>query len=153
MVEPDLLLTTAFQRDAQAMGVLDFCQTLQMVHLPVFDELTGPSSQTTDDGVFEAAELVEVDFRLAELNAPSLGVPRFGDQFGHMQPRFRRNAAAINAHAAGIDLGIDERDLHAQVGREKSGRVPTWAAANDGQLRGEHGRSDWSRPAGAAGRA
>ena len=70
LVEADLLLTTAFQLDAQAMGVLDFCQTLQMMHLPVFDELTGPSSQTTDDGVFEAAELVGSRFSARRTQRP-----------------------------------------------------------------------------------
>ena len=73
--------------------------------------------------------------RLAELDAPRLRMPRFVDQLGDVQQRLRRNAAAIDADAARVHFGIDERDAQPEIGREKRGRVPAGPAADDDELK------------------
>ena len=55
------------------------------------------------------AQLREIDLRLAELDAPRLRVARLVEDLGDVQQRLRGNAAAIDADAAGIHFGIDER--------------------------------------------
>ena len=70
-----------------------------------------PLGEPLDDVVLELAQLVEIDLRLAELDAPRFRVPRFVDQLGDVQQRLRRNAAAIDADAARVHFRIDERDL------------------------------------------
>ena len=84
---------------------------LEVVDLAELRQLAGAARQLLDDAVLVVAQLVEVDLRLAELDAPVLGVLRLVDQLGDVQQRLRRNAAAIEADAAGILLVVDERDL------------------------------------------
>ena len=59
---------------------------------------------------------------------------RFADQLGDVQQRFRRNAASVQANAARIQLRVDERNLHSQVGSEKRGSVASWPGAYNGNL-------------------
>ena len=55
-------------------------------------------------------------------------------QLRDVQQRLRRNAAAIDADAAGVHLGIDERDAQPEVGGEKRGGVAAGPAADDDEL-------------------
>ena len=55
---------------------------------------------------------------------------RFADDFGHVQERLGRNAAAVQADAARVGLGIDHSDLEAQVGRVKGSGVPAGTGTN-----------------------
>jgi len=41
-----------------------------------------------------------------------------------MQKRFRRDASPIQAHAAGIGLAVNQRDLHAEIGGEEEVQIP-----------------------------
>ena len=66
----------------------------------------------------------------------ALRVPRFVDHLRDVQQRLRRNAAAIEADAAGVLLLVDERDLHAEVGGIEGRRVAARPRAEDGQLSG-----------------
>ena len=50
------------------------------------------------------------------------GVLRLVDHLGDVQQGLRRDAAAIQADAAGVLLLVDERDLHAQIGRVETRR-------------------------------
>src|SRR5262249_22951712 len=70
--------------------------------------------------------------------APRFRVLRLVDELRDMQERLRRNAPAIDAHAAGVDLGIDERGRESQIGGQKRSRVPTGSAANDNELGRDH---------------
>ena len=72
--------------------------------------------------------LIEVDRRLAELDAPRLGVARFVDQLGDVKQRLGRNAAAIDADAAGVHFRIDQRDAEPEIRGKKSGGVPAGPA-------------------------
>ena len=69
-----------------------------------------PLGQPLDDGVLERAQLVEIDLRFAELDAPRFRVARLVDELGDVKQRLRRNAAAVDADAAGVRLRIDEGD-------------------------------------------
>ena len=55
----------------------------------------------------------------------------FVEHLGDVQQRLRRNAAAIEADAARVLLGIDERDLHPEVGGIERRRVSAGAGADD----------------------
>ena len=97
-----------------------------------FDDLAEAADQLLDDAVLERAQLVEIDLRLAEGDAPRRRVLRLArSTLGDVQQRLRRNAAAIEADAAGIRFGIDERDLHAEVGRVERRRVPARTRTDD----------------------
>ena len=95
-----------------------------------FDDLPGAAGQLLDDAVLEVAELVDVDLGLAELDAPVPRVLRFVEDLGDVQQRLRRNAAAIEAHAAGIFLVVDQGDLQAEVGGIEGGSVAPGARPN-----------------------
>ena len=73
---------------------------------------------------------VNVNLRFAEFYAPVFGVLRFVDQLGNMQQRLGRNAAAVQAHAAGVRFGVNQRDLHSEVSGEKCGGVASRASAD-----------------------
>jgi len=67
------------------------------------------------------------------------GRPRgfgFVENFGSMQKRLGRYAAPIQAHAAGIDVWIDERYLHPEIGGVECGRVPARTRTNNNNLSG-----------------
>ncbi len=93
--------------DAQRVRIDNLGETLDVLNLAVLDELTGAARQPLDDVVLELAELVEIDLRLAELDAPRLRVTRFVEHLRDVQQGLGRNAAAIDADAAGIHFGID----------------------------------------------
>ena len=57
---------------------------------------------------------------------------------GGVQQRFGRNAAAIEAHAAGIDFGIDQRGGETEIRGQKRGGVAAGPAANDDNLNVNH---------------
>ena len=62
----------------------------------------------------------------------------FLDQLGDVQQSFGGNAAAVEADAARVHFLINERDLHAEIGSEKSGSVATGSGADyrDAQVGG-----------------
>ena len=109
-------------------------QPSDVLHLAMFDELPGAAGQPLDDVVLEGAELIEIDLRFAELDAPGLRVARFVDQLGDMKQRLRGDAATIDADAAGVHFRIDQRDAEPEIGGKKGGRVPARARADDDEL-------------------
>ena len=62
------------------------------------------------------------------------GVLRLADELRDVQQRLRRNAAAIETDAAGIQLRVDERDLHAEIGGVERGGVSAGTGADDYEL-------------------
>ena len=65
-----------------------------------------------------------------EFDAPVLGLLGFFEKFGYVQKRLRRDAAAIQADAAGVHFRIDQRNFHAQVGGEECGGVSAGTTAD-----------------------
>ncbi len=104
--------------------------------LRIFAMVPMPPVSFSTTRVLVGAQLVDVDRRLAEGDAPLAGVPRLVDDLGDVQQRLRRDAAAVEADAAGILLFVDERDLHAEVGGVERGRVAAGARAEHSQLDG-----------------
>ena len=86
--------------------------------------------QFGDHTFFERAQLGHVDLRLAILHAKTRRVAGFGNHRRHMQQRLGRNAAAIEAHSAGVLLAVDEGDVKTEVGTEESRGVTTRSAAD-----------------------
>ena len=134
MLELQLLVAARGQIHLQVMRVDDFGEPLQITHLPMFHELAGAAGQPLDDVVLEGAELREVDLRLPEFNSPCLRVARFVDQLGDVQQRLGRDAAAIDADAAGIHFRVDERGRKSEIGGEKCCGVSPGTAADDDHL-------------------
>ena len=60
----------------------------------------------------------------------SLRLMRFLQQLGHVEQGLRRDAAAVEADAARVQLGIDEGDGHAEIGGEECSGVSTGTAAD-----------------------
>ena len=131
VVDADGLLAAVGLLHLDRLRVDDRRPALDVVDLAELRHLAGAAGQLLDDAVLVVAELVDVDLGLAELDAPLLGVLRFVEDLGDVQQRLRRNAAAVQAHAAGVLLVVDERDLHAEVGGVEGGRVAAGAGAND----------------------
>jgi hypothetical protein len=78
--------------------------------------LSGAARQLLDDAVLVGAELVDIDLRRAEADAPVGGMVRLVDHLGDVQQGLRRDAPLVQAHAAGVLLLPDQRDLHPEVG-------------------------------------
>src|SRR5262249_4214644 len=125
------------------MGVHDLGEPLQVLDLAMPGELTCPVGQPLHYVVLEFSKPGKIDLRLAEVDAPVLGLPGFLDELGDMKERFRRNAAAIDAHAARMRCGIDKCGGEAKIGRKKGGRVPAWTAPDDDELHGNHVSNDF----------
>ena len=89
------------------------------------------AGELLDDALFPRTQARQIDFRRGEFDAPILGLMRFFEQLGHVQQRLRRNAAAVEADAAGVHFRIDQRDRHAEIGGEKCGGVAAGTAADD----------------------
>jgi hypothetical protein len=68
------------------------------------------------------------------IDAPILRLTRFFNELGDVQQRLGRDAPTIQADAAGIDFGIDERNFEAEVGRQKSSGVTTRSAAHNCEM-------------------
>src|SRR4051812_32734447 len=103
-----LLVASDFERTRVAKPG----RPLNVGDLSLLRQLPETAGELVDDLRLERAELVDVDFRRAEGNAPRFGMARFAQDVGDMQQRLRWNAAAIETHAAGIDRRVDQRDLH-----------------------------------------
>jgi hypothetical protein len=103
---------------------------LDVVDLALFGQLAESAGQLLHDAVLEPAQLVQIDLRIGIRDAPRRRVLRLGNQFGDVQQGLRRDAAAIQAYAAGIRLGVDQGHLHAHVRRRKRGRVSARPPAN-----------------------
>src|SRR5262249_8445453 len=119
---------------------------LQVLHLADLHELAGAAGEPADDGVLEAPQAIEIDLRIAELDAPGLRVARLVEQLGDVQQRLGGNASAIHAGAARIHVGIDQRDAEAEIGGKKSRRVPARPGANHRNLSGAHKERMQPRP-------
>ena len=120
-------------RDAQRVGIDERRAALLVAHPVAAGELAEAARQALDDAAAEAAQPFEVDLRLAEGDAPLLGLPRLADQGGDVEQGLRGDAAAVEADAAGVRLLVDQRDLHPEAGGEEGGGVAAGPPADDGE--------------------
>ena len=138
MLELHRLFPAGRELHAQRVRVLDRREPPQILHLPALGQQPGAAGQPRDDLILERAQLVEIDRRLAECDPPGVRVARFGDEFCDVQECLGRDAAPVDTNAPGIELGIDQRGLEAEIGREKRGGVAARAAPHDDDLNGNH---------------
>src|SRR2546428_8710481 len=144
MLELQLLVAASGQLHAQGVRVDELGAALEILHLPVLDELPRAARQPLDDRVLEVAQLREIDVGLTELDAPRLRVTRLVETLRDVQQRLRWNAATVHTDAARIHLRIDERGTETEIRGKKRGRVPPRSATDDDDLGGRHGVSDRS---------
>ena len=119
-------------------GRIDECRLARHeLHGALLRQLSQAAGEFFHHALFPSAELVQIDFGFGEVYAPVFRLLGFFEQFCNMQQSLGWNAAAIKAHAAGIDFRIDHRDLHAQVGGEERGGISARSAADygDAQVR------------------
>src|SRR5438034_9973785 len=107
---------------------------LDVLHLPAFGEILQVSRHEIDNLLPVAADAVDVDARLAEMNADFVPFARVGNQLGGMQECFRRDAADMETGPAWPFTLIDKRDLHSLVGGMKGRRITTWTGADNEQF-------------------
>ena len=131
VLELQILVFPADELHLQMMRIDDLGVSLQVLNLAVLDQLSGAARQPVHDAVLEIAQLGQIDRRLAEGNAPLAGVLRLVEEVRHVQERLRRNAAAVDADAAGVDLGIDERRGQTEIRCQKRRRVSAGTGADD----------------------
>ncbi len=87
-----------------------------------------PAGELADDLVLEPAQLVEVELRLAEIDAVRRERPcRIGDRRG-VQQRLGRNAADVQAHAAERGIALDQQRRQSQIGGAEGCRVASGAS-------------------------
>ena len=77
---------------------------------------------------FQRAQPRQIDLRGRKVDSPIFRLLGFFNQLGDVQQRLRRNAAAVETHAAGIHLRVDQRNLHAQISGEEGGCVAAGSA-------------------------
>jgi hypothetical protein len=100
--------------------------------MALLGKLPKTSGEFLYDAFFPGAQAREIDLWRGKFNSPVLRLLGLFNQLGDVKKRLRRNAATVKADPARIQFGIDQRDLHAQVGGEESGGVAAGAAANHG---------------------
>ena len=141
VLELDRVFSARGELDAECVRVDELAEALHVLHLPTLRQKSRAARQPLDDGVLERTELVEVDRRFAEGDAPRIRVTRFSEQVSHVQQRLRRDAAAIDADAARIHFRVDERGLEPEIGGEECRGVPARAASDDDNLSRNHVRA------------
>src|SRR5207249_10451857 len=76
MIETELLLSARHELHPQRPGVGELGAPLQVSHLAMLHALSRAAGEPLHYGILEAAELREIDARLAEFDAPRLRVAR-----------------------------------------------------------------------------
>ncbi len=97
-------------------------------------QLLQAAGQRVDDLFLPRPHGIDIDGGLFELQPPVVHLMGLVDHAGHMQERLRRNAASQQAGAPQARLGLDKRDVHAQVGGQERRRVTAGAAAENNEF-------------------
>ena len=82
-----------------------------------------------DRRVFPVAQRFEVDLGPAEADAPLAGLVGLADQPSDVQQRLRGDATVVQADAARVRRGVDQRHIEAALGGEEGGGVTARAGA------------------------
>src|ERR1017187_7767257 len=101
------------------------------MHFALLRELAETSGEFFHYAVFPGTKAQQIDFWCGEVDAPVFCLLRFFKQLGYVKQGFRRNTAAVEADAAGVQLGIDQCDRHAEIGSEERSGISTGTAADD----------------------
>ena len=112
----------------------EFPHALQRRHLALFRQGYQALGQAADHRILPAAQLVDVDLRLAECDARVRHLLGLGHHLGRMQQRLGRNAADVEAYPAQRRVALDQHDFLAQVGRAKGRGIAARARAQHHDL-------------------
>ena len=107
---------------------------LDDLHVALGGDLLQTAGERGDDLFLACPHGGDVDGRLGEGDAPFGQVRGLRHGLGHVQQGLRGDAAAEQARAAQPRLQIDQRDLHAEIGRQKCRGVTTRSAAKNHEL-------------------
>jgi len=123
--------------DGQGGGVEETGAGAQVAHLVGLAELPQTAGHLEHNGMGFLADLFEVHLGRAEGEAPFGGLFGVVDQFGHVEQRFRGDAPAVEAGAAGVGLHVNQGRLQAQVGGMKCGSIAAGTGAHHGEVGGK----------------
>ena len=118
-----------FRFNNNAVGRAELAHAIHHLHLALLGQPGKPAGELADYAFFPAADLVDVDFWLAETHTLVLDLFRFGDDFCYMQQRFGRNAADVQAHPAQAVITLDQYHLLAEIGSAEGGGVTAGSGA------------------------
>ena len=96
-------------------------------------ELAEPPAERRNHFLLASPEVVELDLRLAEVDPPGLHLPRFRQHPADMKEGLGGNATPQQAGTAEAILLLDDRHLHAEIGREERRGIPTGAPSENHQ--------------------
>ena len=99
-------------------------RTLRCLDMPARPLVSWPTTF-----VLVAAQLVERDLRLAEVDAEIRRMRGFVDHRRRMQQRLRRNAADVEADAAERGIAFDQHRIQAQIGGAERGGIAAGTGA------------------------
>ena len=88
-----------------------------------------------------AAQLVDVDHRLAEIHAQVGHMTDLVHHSRHVEQRLGGNTANVQAHAAQGGVALHHNDLESQVGCAKRCRITAGAATQHHQVAVQIGRA------------
>jgi hypothetical protein len=98
-------------------------------HIPPPGERGQPAGERRDHLILAGPEPVEVDPGRLEMDAPVLHLAGLRQHAADVQERLGGNAAPEQAGAPEPRVAVDDRDLHAEVGRQKRRRVAAGTTA------------------------
>ena len=101
----------------------------QHFHLALLGEPLEPTGQFTDDRIFPAPQLVEINLRLAEDDAVVGHLGGLIDHLGRMQQCLGRDTPDVEAYAAEGRPTLDERHRKPEIGSTKGCGIPAGAGA------------------------
>jgi hypothetical protein len=129
MLETDGLLRAIGGSHLQRVGRRKLADALYHVHLALLRQPAQPFGQLADYAFLEAAHAVDVDLRLTETHAVGAHFFCVGNHLRHVQQRFRRDAADIEADAAEGGVTLYKCHLLAEIGGAECSGITTGAAA------------------------
>ena len=94
------------------------------LHVAPLGQLCQAAGEGVDHLFLAGPHGVDVELQLAEADAPFAHVAGLADHLGHMQQGLGRNAPAQQASPPQSGIGLDDGDLHPQVGGHKRRRIP-----------------------------
>ena len=128
------LLGPSVVRDFDMKGVKELAYTLHHGYLTGLGHAGKATGELAHYFFFPATKLVEVDLRLTKRNAVGchgLGLVHYRS---HVQQRFGRNAAHIQADTTQRAKTFHQHRAHAKVCGSKGGGVAPWACAKHEHL-------------------
>ena len=115
--------------EPQRGRVFEVSAGLDHLHIAALDQLLQPAGQRVDHFVLAGPQFLDVEPGRIELHAPLGHLAGLAHYLGHVQQGLRGDAAPQQADTPQPRLGLDERVVHPQIGRQKRGRITARAAA------------------------